>query len=161
MLIVNDQVALADWIDAVTEVNMFDDMTEEQILAQFDLHDLNDDELVTKDEAEHVFYHAETIQEVTETINGMWDTVDQDENGDLDETEFLAAYEVLHELELLPDSDATAILEVYNYQLVKYNDSVATPEEQVSVLPMTAVLDLMREATVQAWNDILNGTTGN
>lgn len=51
MLIVNDQVALADWIDAVTEVNMFDDMTEEQILAQFDLHDLNDDELVTKDEA--------------------------------------------------------------------------------------------------------------
>ena len=108
-----------------------------------------------------MFYHAETIKEVTETINGMWDTVDQDENGDLDETEFLAAYEVLHELELLPDSDATVILEVYNDQLVKYNDSVATPEEQVSVLPMTAVLDLMREATVQAWNDILNGTSGN
>lgn len=161
MLVNNDQVALADWIDAVTEVNMFDDMTEAEILAQFDLHDLNDDGLVTVVEAEHVFYHAETIQEVTETIDGMWDTVDQDENGDLDETEFLAAYEVLHELELLPDTDAAAILEVYNEQLVKYNDSVATPEEQVSVLPMSAVLDLMREATVQAWNDILNGTAGN
>lgn len=47
------------WASAVTDVDIFANMTEEQIMTQFDLHDMNDDMIVTVDEARHVFYHAE------------------------------------------------------------------------------------------------------
>lgn len=55
----DDVIEQSVWASAVTDVDIFANMTEEQIMTQFDLHDMNDDMIVTADEARHVFYHAE------------------------------------------------------------------------------------------------------
>jgi hypothetical protein len=47
-------------------------------------------------------------------VAGMWDTVDEDVDGNLSSAEFQQMYNVLHGLELIPDTDDLVVDELYS-----------------------------------------------
>jgi len=49
------EIEMADWISASAGVTLFEDMTEAEVLAQFEVHDLNGDDVVTVEEAQEAF----------------------------------------------------------------------------------------------------------
>jgi len=66
------------------------------------LYDLNDDGKVTVVEAEQVFNHGETIEEVVETVEEMFESIDADADGNMSPDEFILTANVLTQLELIP-----------------------------------------------------------
>ena len=49
------EISMDDWISASAGVTLFEDMTEAEVLAQFEAHDLNGDDVVTVEEAQEAF----------------------------------------------------------------------------------------------------------
>jgi len=70
----------------------------------------------------------------------------------LDETEFLASVNTLEAIGLIPETDTSEVLDVYDYVLEKYNE---TAVEQVEVVPTSAVLVLMKDVTAEAWTNFV------
>ena len=62
------EIEMANWISASAGVTLFEDMSQAEILAEFDVHDLNGDGAVTIDEAYQVFTHPETVEEVSQRV---------------------------------------------------------------------------------------------
>ena len=52
------EVERSNFINAVTEVNMFDDMSDADLLASFDNIDLDVNGILTKQEAQHAFHEG-------------------------------------------------------------------------------------------------------
>lgn len=78
------EVSRDDFIMAVTEVLIFNDISDENILNTFDHYDLDNDGILTKTEAYHVFNEGANMLEVAEQTIEMWDSVDQNEDDSLD-----------------------------------------------------------------------------
>lgn len=107
---------------------------------------------MTRAEAEHVYYHVETIQEVTERVEEIYESADTNMDSKLDETEFVASVEVLKTIGLIPETSTEQVLDVYDYVIDKYNETADTPVETV---PVVAVLYLMKDVTSTAWTNFL------
>ena len=56
---------------------------------------MNGDGTVTVEEAYQVFTREETVEEVTQRVQQIWDEVDEDQDGALDSNEFIASFNVL------------------------------------------------------------------
>lgn len=78
---------------------------------------------MTRDEAEHVYNHVETIQEVTERVEEIYESADTNMDSQLDETEFVASIEVLKTIGLIPETTTAQVLDVYDYVIDKYNET--------------------------------------
>ena len=130
---------------------MFSDMTPEEITAQFDIHDLDADGIVTIEEAYHVFTHEDTVEVVTEKVQKILEEV-ADEDGNFDETEFLAAFNVLQSSGMLPETTSAEVVEVFDYVLEQYNQDAAEPAESI---PSIALFVVMKDVVGEAWTKFI------
>ena len=149
----DDIAQLQAWIDSVAEHELFADKTEQQLIDIYNQYDTNGDGDLSVSEAEKAYVHAETVEDVMVEVAGMWDTVDEDVDGILNSAEFQQMYNVLHGLELIPDTDDLVVDELYSTLLDQHNANSTT--EPIDTLPLDDVLELMKQATLMAWNDLI------
>ena len=119
------EVERDDFIMAVAEVNMFDFMSDDVILATFDHYDLNDDGILSKQEASLGFSEGMTILEVAQQTVELWDSIDHNQDDILDQTEFLAGVSMLTTSGVLPEIDSAEVATVYDNLLAYHNASAA------------------------------------
>ena len=142
------EVERDDFIQAVAEVNMFDDMSDNAIMAAFDNYDVNDDGILSKQEAQHAFNEGLTILEVAEATIDMFDSVDQNHDDTLDEIEFLAGVNLLTDQGVLPAITTAEATTVYNNLVQHHNDTAAQP---VQALPLAAIVQTVSEVAPDMW----------
>lgn len=113
---------------------------------------MNGDGTVTVEEAYQVWTHEETVEEVTERVQQIWDEVDKDEDGQLDSTEFIATFNVLKDIGVVPETSVEEVQAAYDYVLAEYNSTAQTPVDKV---PTVAVLYIMKDVAGEAWGKFL------
>jgi len=89
---------------------------------------------------------------VTERVKGIYESADADMDSNLDETEFLASINVLETVGLLPETDVSEVMDVYDYVLETYNE---TAVNKVTTVPTVAVLYMMKDVTNEAWTNFV------
>jgi len=117
--------------------NMFDYMSGSAILASFDRYDLNDDGILSKQEAYHAFNAGQIILEVAESTMSIFDSVDLDQDDTLNETEFLHGVELLASQGVLPVIDTAEAITVYNNLVTHHN---AGADQPVQGLPLESII---------------------
>lgn len=140
-------------MDSVAEHELFGDKTEQQLIDIYNQYDMNADGDLSVNEAETAYIHAGTVEDVMVEVAGMWETVDEDVDGNLNSAEFQQMYNVLHNLELIPDTEDSVVDELYSSLLDQHNSNSTT--EPVDSLPLDDVLVMMKQATLLAWNDLI------
>ena len=78
---------------------------------------MNGDGTVTVEEAYQVFTHEETVEEVTQRVQQIWDEVDEDQDGALDSNEFIASFNVLKDIGVLPETAVEEVQAAYDFVL--------------------------------------------
>lgn len=89
---------------------------------------------------------------MTERVKGIYESADADMDSNLDETEFLASINVLETVGLLPETDVSEVMDVYDYVLETYNE---TAVNKVTTVPTVAVLYMMKDVTNEAWTNFV------
>ena len=75
-----------------------------------------------------------------------------DEDGNFDETEFLAAFNVLQSSGMLPETTSAEVVEVFDYVLEQYNQDAAEPAESI---PSIALFVVMKDVVGEAWTKFI------
>ena len=78
----------------------------------------------------------------------MFDSVDQNHDDNLDETEFLAGVNLLTSQGVLPVIDTAEAITVYNNLVTHHNDTAAQP---VQALPLQAIIQTVSEVAPDMW----------
>ena len=146
------EVQRENFIMAVTEVHLFKDLSDDDLLDAFDAYDLDDDGVLTIQEASHAFHEGMTLLEVSEKTLELWDSADQNHDDSLDQTEFLAGVSMLTSTGVLPEIASTEVVSVYNNLLVHYNQENATNE---SALPMDAIVKSVSQVAPSLWSALV------
>ena len=150
------EVSREDFIMAVTEVLIFQDISDDNILNTFDHYDLDNDGILSKEEAYHVFNEGANMLEVAEQTIEMWDSVDQDQDDSLDQTEFLAAVQLLSSTGVLPQIPSAEVIMVFDAMLAGYNSDKV---DQVEALPLSSLISTLKQEAPVMWDAILAEVT--
>lgn len=150
------EVERSNFINAVTEVNMFDDMSDADLLASFDNYDLDDNGILTKQEAQHAFHEGMTLMEVAAATLEIWDSADQNHDDTLDQTEFLAGVNLLTDSGVLPAIDSDEVISVYGDLLAHYNaDQTDMTQPAATELPMDAIIQSVSQVAPSLWDALV------
>lgn len=146
------EVTRDDFIMAVSEVLIFTNISDENILNSFDHYDLDNDGILSKKEAYHVFHEDANIFEVADRAIESWDSVDVNQSDSLDQTEFLAAVQLLTSSAILPEIPSAEVTLVFDSLLADYN---ADQTEPVEALPLSSLISTIKEKAPLIWDAIL------
>ena len=150
------EVERANFINAVTEINMFDDLSDAEKLALFDTHDYDNDGIMTKQEAHHAFREGMTLRDVAAATLQIWDSADANHDDTLDQTEFLAGVSILTTSGVLPVIDSAEVITVYDDLLAHYNDEQAAQSQPAATeLPMEEIIKSVKQVAPSIWDALV------
>ena len=141
-----------DFIQAVDDVHIFADMSDEQLLKTFDHYDLNNNGILTVKEAFLVFKEETKILWFAEYAAAMWDSLDINDDDAMDQAEFLAIVQLLTSAGILPEIPSAQVRTVYRALLASYNSNVSEP---IAVLPLTELISDLKEKAPAMWDAFL------